>query len=89
MEKQHRQCTCDEILKRVRVNGKTKIITHPDFLSVVLVIRHAKRVRRIVLPPVVCVCVRVCACACTTVSSLYLLTARYSERKLLKNKRGL
>jgi len=61
VEKQHRQCTCNEILKRVPVSGKTKIITHPDCVSVDLVIKHAKHVRRIVLPPVVCVCVCVCA----------------------------
>ena len=57
--KQDRQCTCNVTLRRVgrivaALEKKLGIrATYSDFVSVALIIKHVKRMRRIVLPSVI------------------------------------
>jgi hypothetical protein len=55
---QDRQCTQNEILRRVGETsaavGKTMIITYFEFVSVALFVQHAERMRRVTLSSVAC-----------------------------------
>jgi hypothetical protein len=57
-KEQDKQCSINVKLRRVRVTivkvGKQKKYTYSECVSVALVIEHAKRMRRIILSPVVC-----------------------------------
>jgi len=58
---QDRQCTYSTTLRRVRVTtvavGKAISFTHSECVSVAIVVRRSKRMRRMILPSVFCLAV--------------------------------